>query len=544
MATGVDDVDGGDGDDEGDGGSGVEVQNTEQAYDVDNTDMFESAVENEVSPVLRIDTQSNSAVHDNYNSDSDSATDSIILIKDDNDEAESSSTTISDNSQHFRKTVTAKNLNGKITKRQCTTSTSDIPSKRSCDEIQSVKEEDDQICPICLETWTSEGIHRLSSLKCGHLFGKSCISNWLVKQKKNCCPQCNKKASSYDIRELFATRLIALDYSEKTKLEKEITTIKEEKHQVEVELAKCQLRAESYKMEIQKLQNELSKYTGKTEINSCDLMYKFHLEKTLPIADGNCRVCAYDPINKMLVVCHQRKNQLYKSGFGVKKIFKLGTDYISNNYLHLHLKTIRDIRFHPLKPNIILTVAFDKSAKVCDLEKQSVVHTFSSDYVLWSCCWDEEEPNYFYVGNGKGTVYGYDVRSPDFPVVELQLEGDTSSVVSICYVPSKAPHDVHGGIICCRLNSVVYYEKNGPREFNTHRFTSLVGPFFSVIFDPHSRHFVVSSRPSAAVPNVRHIYCALSEKKCQPVHMFVGGTIQSVSNYGVRHQVQRYPVFR
>lgn len=79
-----------------------------------------------------------------------------------------------------------------------------------------------------------------------------------------------------------------------------------------------------------------------------------------------------------------------------------------------------------------------------------VVHTFSSDYVLWSCCWDEEEPNYFYVGNGKGTVYGYDVRSPDFPVVELQLEGDTSSVVSICYVPSKAPHDVHGGIICCR----------------------------------------------------------------------------------------------
>lgn len=27
-------------------------------------------------------------------------------------------------------------------------------------------------CPICFEPWTSGGLHRVCSLRCGHLFGK------------------------------------------------------------------------------------------------------------------------------------------------------------------------------------------------------------------------------------------------------------------------------------------------------------------------------------------------------------------------------------
>lgn len=30
-------------------------------------------------------------------------------------------------------------------------------------------------CPICFDAWTSHGAHRIVSLKCGHLFGLSCI---------------------------------------------------------------------------------------------------------------------------------------------------------------------------------------------------------------------------------------------------------------------------------------------------------------------------------------------------------------------------------
>lgn len=33
-------------------------------------------------------------------------------------------------------------------------------------------------CPICLDLWEKSGQHRLSALRCGHLFGESCIRRW------------------------------------------------------------------------------------------------------------------------------------------------------------------------------------------------------------------------------------------------------------------------------------------------------------------------------------------------------------------------------
>lgn len=36
-------------------------------------------------------------------------------------------------------------------------------------------DDDGSMCPICLDNWDTDGAHRLVSLKCGHLFGDSCI---------------------------------------------------------------------------------------------------------------------------------------------------------------------------------------------------------------------------------------------------------------------------------------------------------------------------------------------------------------------------------
>lgn len=156
---------------------------------------------------------------------------------------------------------------------QGSTSSSGVPlpngTKRSYETMRADRsDEEDQNCAICLEMWSNVGDHRLCCLKCGHLFGKSCILNWLVKQKKNYCPQCNKKAVSYDIRELFASKLVALDCSEKVRLEKEIDAIRDEKRQVEIELTKCRMSVESYKMELIKVKGELSKFMGKGEADS------------------------------------------------------------------------------------------------------------------------------------------------------------------------------------------------------------------------------------------------------------------------------------
>lgn len=40
-------------------------------------------------------------------------------------------------------------------------------------------DDDGQTCPVCLDSWELTGDHRLISLKCGHLFGDSCIRRYL-----------------------------------------------------------------------------------------------------------------------------------------------------------------------------------------------------------------------------------------------------------------------------------------------------------------------------------------------------------------------------
>lgn len=56
-------------------------------------------------------------------------------------------------------------------------------------------------CAICFSGFSESGDHVLSSLNCGHVFGKSCIEKWVCMSKK--CPQCNQKATKKQVRRLF-----------------------------------------------------------------------------------------------------------------------------------------------------------------------------------------------------------------------------------------------------------------------------------------------------------------------------------------------------
>lgn len=54
-----------------------------------------------------------------------------------------------------------------------------------------LEEESGDTCAICFEEWTNAGEHRLAALRCGHLFGYSCIQRWLKGQVGK-CPQVKK----------------------------------------------------------------------------------------------------------------------------------------------------------------------------------------------------------------------------------------------------------------------------------------------------------------------------------------------------------------
>jgi hypothetical protein len=61
-------------------------------------------------------------------------------------------------------------------------------------------------CPICFEQLASAGAHQICCLRCGHIFGRSCLERWLRQQRRasdRCCPQCKQRAQLCDIRLLY-----------------------------------------------------------------------------------------------------------------------------------------------------------------------------------------------------------------------------------------------------------------------------------------------------------------------------------------------------
>jgi len=102
-------------------------------------------------------------------------------------------------------------------------------------------EDDGMTCPICLESWEMSGEHRLVSLRCGHLFGESCIRRWLLESQRQSavkvCPQCKTKATNRDIRCLYAKRLRAIDRTEEHDMRRELDAERRRIQSLTTELA-------------------------------------------------------------------------------------------------------------------------------------------------------------------------------------------------------------------------------------------------------------------------------------------------------------------
>jgi len=66
--------------------------------------------------------------------------------------------------------------------------------------------EDSITCSICWVTWDADGDHRVVSLACGHLFGNSCIRNYLMRSES--CPICRQAANVQHIRFIFGRHVL------------------------------------------------------------------------------------------------------------------------------------------------------------------------------------------------------------------------------------------------------------------------------------------------------------------------------------------------
>lgn len=128
-------------------------------------------------------------------------------------------------------------------------------------------ESETNVCPICLDPWTNTGPHQVCCTPCGHLFGYSCLKEWIQsntsngnKSGKQPCPTCKHLGRVKDIRFLFGlpTRLSSADASLSESLKKQLTQERDAHNTTRDKLAEKQKLISSMRATIKELSRKPS----------------------------------------------------------------------------------------------------------------------------------------------------------------------------------------------------------------------------------------------------------------------------------------------
>ncbi|KAK2709036.1 E3 ubiquitin-protein ligase RFWD3-like isoform X2 [Artemia franciscana] len=378
--------------------------------------------------------------------------------------------------------------------------------------------DEETVCSICFEPWTTAGSHRVACLACGHLYGKKCIEKWIASAGKNAvCPQCKSKARKQDIRPLFVRNLKALDNTELERTQQTLEKTREELRKTELAHANALALLRTRESEIQKLNTRitlLKESLGRGEGSIVDANNEFDAAKRWDITlernvevnkDGGCRLLAYDGQRILVTSQPASQNRLFK-GYGIRKICSV--TLVPSKFHPLHEKPITDMAFNPEKYDQFLSVSTDKYVKITDMQRNVEVFKVLLDYPLTSAAWCTENSNQFYVGTSLGHISLYDLRKLDKEAVEKITQNEptiTSPVYGLAHV-SKAKRS---GLLALRLKQFSFYEFQ--EETKTQCLLSDDDLFNCLSYEPSTHSVLITTKPSSKHPNVRHFVYSPNE---------------------------------
>ncbi|XP_069073725.1 E3 ubiquitin-protein ligase RFWD3 isoform X2 [Pleurodeles waltl] len=421
--------------------------------------------------------------------------------------------------------------------------------------VPSVADEDEgDTCAICFESWTNAGQHRLSALRCGHLFGFTCIDRWLRGQAGK-CPQCNKKAKRSDIVVLYARTLKAVDTSEQERMKSTLEQEQTLRRKAELESAQCRLQVQvltdecgRLRKQVQELRTLMAQHSSSSSqqpsssrvgvFNSLSSsqtqsQHKYNFEKAILISQtGNCRVMSYSDRLSCLAVSQPSPQATLMPGCGIKKIS--AANMKSSQYVPIHSKQIRGLAFSNQTDGLLLSAALDNTVKLTSLLTNTVVQTYNAGRPVWSCCWCEDDTNYIYAGLINGSVLVYDLRDTSSSVRELVPQGSRCPVVSLSYLPRMASAAFPcGGVLAGTLEGACFWEQNNA-QYRPHLLPLEAGGCTDIQTESSTRHCLVTYRPGKSHSSVRCVMMELTTSRlvgsdedvtcsCYPVQTFTAG---------------------
>uniref|UniRef100_A0A3P9K4V0 RING-type E3 ubiquitin transferase n=1 Tax=Oryzias latipes TaxID=8090 RepID=A0A3P9K4V0_ORYLA len=428
-------------------------------------------------------------------------------------------------------------------------------------QSSSPEENEGDTCTICFESWTTAGEHRLSALRCGHLFGYTCIHRWLKAQGSAAkCPQCNKKAKRSDIVLLYAPKLRALDNSEQESLKKSLEQEQSLRRKAELESAQYKLKLQVVTTKYGHAQQELQELraliaqTGRSSApsstsssSSASLPFslsqrvdgsraaQYSFSKAVLVSQaGGCRVLAYcDPLS-CLLASQPSPHSTLVPGCGVKKLSVVNMK--TSQYVPIHSKQIRGLSFNTRNDSLLLSAALDNTIKLTSLLTNTVVQTYNAGKPVWSCCWCLDNSNYIYAGLSNGSVLLYDTRDTSTHVQELLPACSRCPVASLCYVPRAASTSFPcGGLIAGSLEGGCFWEQVNEATYRPHVLPLENAGCIDIQVEAESRHCLVTYRPGRSNPFLRCVLMSLTRSpqqdssqlpscSCSPVQTFSGGS--------------------
>ncbi|NWR34680.1 RFWD3 ligase, partial [Tachuris rubrigastra] len=394
-------------------------------------------------------------------------------------------------------------------------------------------EEEGDTCAICFEQWTNAGEHRLSALRCGHLFGYTCIERWLKGQAGK-CPQCNKKAKRSDIVVLYARTLKALDTTEQERMRSSLEKEKLLRRQAELESAQSRLQLQvltdecsKLRRQVQELKALVAQHNVSTSQQACSSwpclpgslpssqsQHKYLLEKVVLVSQaGNCRVMAYCDSMSCLVVSQPSPQSTFIPGCGVKMMSLANLK--SSQYIPIHSKQIRGLAFGTRADGLLLSAALDGTLRLTSLATNTVVQTYNAGRPVWSCCWCLDDTNYVYAGLVNGSVMIYDLRDTNSHVQELVPQRSRCPMVSLSYLPRMASASLpHGGLLAGTLEGACFWEQRAGNSYRPHHLSLEPGGCIDIQTEINTRHCLATYRPGKNNPYVR---CVMMELTRSPL---------------------------
>ena len=256
------------------------------------------------------------------------------------------------------------------------------------------------LCTLCNKPMSTSGDHQICSLRCGHLFGYSCISKYF--NSRALCPMCQAPIHLRDIQLLFWEDALGLDQS----LNEQIG---QKNSQLEDEIL-------GLERQIQTLENNVMKVTKKIS----DSLKQGELI-------GMHEVKEVESVSRPALICEKKISYGLRLESCLNHIFVstmhtnesdnshvFGLEYASYynlgnfSFIPLHSEQMRDIASNE-EAKKIATSSIDKSISVISIDTMEVENKFLYLQPIWTCSWKDE--NVIYGGSERGQFFGIDWRS-------------------------------------------------------------------------------------------------------------------------------------